>query len=207
MFPSFYTHVALVISCVIFSLSLFSFIKRHDYLFQSTQISIGNIDQFQIHAPNIRNKRLLDISNEQTNEKILREKVLGSNKTLPSILHRFTFINPPRPVCIYPKDTKHFMIIIVLSRGLNFDYRQAIRATWGRNGKYKKNNIYLQTIFFVGTDDNVQLAIRDEQAIFNDVIEIGNFLFTLSGSKNRCSQMILIDLADISDHTSFQTTV
>jgi len=65
------------------------------------------------------------------------------------------------------------MIILVLSRGLNFDYRQAIRATWGRNGKYKKNNIYVQTIFFVGTDDSVQSAIRNEQAMFNDVVEIG----------------------------------
>jgi hypothetical protein len=76
------------------------------------------------------------------------------------------------------------MIMIVLSRGLNFDYRQAIRGTWGRNGKYLISNIYVQTIFFVGTDDTVQSAIRDEQAIFNDVIEIGtvfkNYLFSYS---------------------------
>jgi len=175
----FYTHIILVISCVIFSFSLFSFIKRiqtHHYIFQSTKISINynNHDyQTQIPAFTIRNKKLPDISNEQINEKFLREKILGSNKTFHSILHRFTFINPPKTVCTYPKDTQHFMIIVVLSRGLNFDYRQAIRATWGRKEEYKQSTIYVQTIFFVGIDDSVQSAVRDEQAMFNDVIEIG----------------------------------
>jgi hypothetical protein len=64
------------------------------------------------------------------------------------------------------------MIIIVLSHALNLDYRQAIRATWGRKGKYKSNNIFVQTIFFVGIDDSLQSAIRNEQSLFNDVIEI-----------------------------------
>lgn len=179
MFSSFYTHIAVVISCIIFSFSLFLFIKRsqtHHYIYISTQTSNNyyyHDSQNQIPIVNIRNKKLSNRLNEQINEKFLREKVLGSNKTFQSILHRFTFINPPKTVCIYPKDTKNFLIILVLSRGLNFDYRQVIRATWGRNGKFKKNNIHVKTVFFVGTDDTVQLAIRDEQAMFNDVIEIG----------------------------------
>jgi hypothetical protein len=179
MVSSFYIHIVLIVSCVIFSFSLFSFIKHnqtHHYVFSSTQTSSSynyHDYQSQITTFTIRNKKPSNRLNEQTNEKFLQEKVLGSNKTFQSILHRFTFINPSKSVCIYPNDTQHFMIILVLSRGLNFDYRQAIRATWGRNGKYKKNNIYVQTIFFVGTDDSVQSAIRNEQAMFNDVVEIG----------------------------------
>jgi hypothetical protein len=187
MFSSFYTHVVLVISCVIFSFSFFSFVKRiqtSHHLFESTPISINYKYQSEISPRYIRNKRLPDTSNEQTNDKFLREKVLGSNETLSSTLHRFTFINPPKRVCRHSDETKDVMIMIVLSRGLNFDYRQAIRGTWGRNGKYQISNIYVQTIFFVGTDDTVQSAIRDEQAIFNDVIEIGtvfkNYLFSYS---------------------------
>ena len=110
--------------------------------------------------------------NKQMRENI-SEKILGSNERNSSIFNRFTFINPLKSICTNLQDTKHSMIIVVLSRGLNFDYRQAVRATWGRNRNYKSSNIYIQTVFFVGTADSVQLAIRNEQAMFNDVIEIG----------------------------------
>jgi hypothetical protein len=176
----FYAHIVLAISCITFILSFIVFINRiqtHHNLLQSDEtIVIYNYDDSQIQPPSydiINRNKNSDTSDEQTNEKLLREKVLGSNKTFNTILDRLTFINPPKLVCVYPKFTEHFMLILVLSRGLNFDYRQAIRATWGRNGKFKKSNISVKTIFFVGTDDTVQSAIRNEQAIFNDVIEIG----------------------------------
>jgi len=177
MFSSFCIHVVLVISCVLFTFSYFSFIKRaqtYPNAFQSTKTSLipnytDSVSQFS--SFNITNKNL---PNEQTvDERFLREKILGSSKIHNSILNRFTFINPQKSVCSYPKDTQHFMIIVILSRGLNFNFRQAIRATWGHNGKHKGSHIYVQTVFFVGTDDTVQSAIRDEQAMFNDVIEIG----------------------------------
>jgi hypothetical protein len=167
MFSSFYTHVVLVVSCVIFSCSFISFVKR----IQTTNyLTESSINQPRIRALNNDDKNRFD---EQTNDKLLREKVLGSDKTLASILHRFTFLNPPKSVCSYSEDTEHLMIIIVLSRALNFDYRQAIRGTWGVNGEYEISRIHIQTIFFVGIDDSVRSAIRDEQTIFNDVIEIG----------------------------------
>jgi hypothetical protein len=174
MLSSFYTHIALFISCVIFLFSFVSFIIRiqtHSDLFQSTQTLI---------IPNHQESQTTQITNltntpdVQTDDIFLREKILGLNRTNQTVFDRFIFINSPKVTCNYVEDTQHFMVIIILSRALNFDYRQVIRATWGRNGKYKLSNIYVQTVFFVGTDDSVQSAIRNEQAIFNDVIEIGN---------------------------------
>lgn len=175
MFSPFYTHIVLVVSCVIFSYSFVSFVKRiqtSDYLYQSTESPTDYEYQQRVPVSNNENRKSREDSND---DKLLREKILGSSKTSSSILHRFIFLNPPKSVCNYSdlEDTNYFMIIVVLSRALNFDYRQAIRGTWGRNGKCKTSHIHIQTIFFVGTDDSVQTAIRDEQAIFNDVIEIG----------------------------------
>ena len=175
MFSSVFTHIVLVISCVIFLLSFVRFINRiqtHHTLYRSETFIINHYDESPIQSSTVHIPRKTH-SDEPTNERVRRENVLGSNKTYETILDRLTFIEPPEPACIYPKETQHFMLILVLSRGLNFDYRQSIRATWGRTQKYKRNNIYVKTLFFVGTDDSVQLAIRDEQRTFNDVIEIG----------------------------------
>ncbi|CAF0778049.1 unnamed protein product [Rotaria sordida] len=174
-----YTHVLLIISCIIFFFSAISFIKRiqiHSNLTQPTQIlsvydNHHSQNQFSSYTT-IINKNHLNTSDEQINERFLNKKVLALNKTYNSILDRLTFINPPKSICIYPKHTQNFIVFIVLSRALNFDFRQAIRATWGRNGKYKQYNIHVQTIFFVGTDDSVQSAIRLEQSLFNDVVEV-----------------------------------
>ena len=178
MSSSFYTHIGLLISCIIFSFSLFSLIKRiqtdHDFICSSTQRSIHkNSVEHQNYTFTFENRKIFNRLNDEQNEKSIREKILGSNKTFQSILHRFTFINPPKLICNYPKNTENFLIILVLSRGLNIDFRQVIRATWGRNRKYKQNNIYIKTIFFVGIDDSVQYAIQDEQIMFNDVVQIG----------------------------------
>ncbi|CAF0977884.1 unnamed protein product [Adineta steineri] len=174
MFSPFCTHLILIVSCVVFIFSYFSYIKRIQTYQQSLQLtsklltSTSNDFQNQFSSINLTTKTITDT----TDEKLLREKILGSSDINHSMLSRFTFINPPKPVCNYPKYTQQFMIIVVLSRGINFDYRQVIRATWGRNGKYKNYNIFIQTIFFVGTDDTVQLAVRNEQAMFNDVVEM-----------------------------------
>ena len=176
MLSSVYIHVVLIVSCVIFSFSFIVFIQRlhtPHYRHKSNRQSIISNYEKQYTISSTRINQFWNTSDAQINENILREKVLGSDKASQSILHRFSFINPPKLVCNYPQDTQNFLIIIVLSRGLNFDYRQAIRGTWGRSGPYDEYNIHVKTIFFVGTDDTVQLAIRDEQAMFNDVIEIG----------------------------------
>lgn len=179
MSSSFYTHIGLLISCIIFLFSLFSLIKRlptdHHLTYSSTRRSIHKKcdDDHNNYTFTFENRNIFNSLNDEQNENLLRKKVLGENKTSQSILHRLKFINPPKPICNYPKDTDNFLIILVLSRGLNFDFRQVIRATWGRNRIYKQNNIYVQTIFFVGIDDSVQYAVQDEQILFNDVVQIG----------------------------------
>lgn len=172
MHSSFYIHIALVFSSIIFSFSFFSLIKR---LPAYRDVSLSSKIRIRINS-NSHNSSIIfktKIRKKETNDEYLQEKILGSNKTSQSILHRFKFINPSKLICNYPNDTQNFMIILILSRGLNFDYRQVIRATWGRNGKYKKTHIHIKTVFFVGTDDSVQLALRTEQTMFNDVVEVG----------------------------------
>jgi hypothetical protein len=177
MLSSFYIHTVLVISCVVFAYSLVTFILRLENrynLFQDKPtVLVYNYDQTGLFSLKNLSKHATDFPVIPTSEMYLRKQILGSNETNSSIFNRFTYINPSKSVCTHLNHTKNSLIIIVLSPALNFDYRQAIRATWGRNGKYKFSNIYIQTIFFVGTDDSVHLGIRNEQEIFNDVIEIG----------------------------------
>ena len=173
MFSPFYTHIVLVISCVIFSCSFVSFVKRiqsPNYLYQSTENPADYVYRQRSSVTDNEDRKFREDSIMRNR---FEKKFSVSSKTLSSILHRFIFLNPPKLICNDSEDTDHLMIIIVLSRALNFDYRQAIRGTWGQNGKYKHSRIHIQTIFFVGTDDSVISGIRDEQAIFNDVIEIG----------------------------------
>ncbi|CAF4369560.1 unnamed protein product, partial [Adineta steineri] len=132
MFSPFCTHLILIVSCVVFIFSYFSYIKRNQTYQQSLQLtstlltSTSHDFQNQFSSINLTTKTITDT----TDEKLLREKILGSSDINHSMLSRFTFINPPKPVCNYPKYTQQFMIIVVLSRGINFDYRQVIRATW-----------------------------------------------------------------------------
>ncbi|UJR33567.1 hypothetical protein I4U23_021005 [Adineta vaga] len=175
MFLSFFIHIFLIFSCFVFLYSYYSYLQHipadENFIQLTTTISLTakNESQIEFTSFNITTKT----STISTDEQFLRDKILHSNTKSSSMLNRFTFNNPSKPICNYPNDTEHFMVIVVLSRAINFDYRQVIRATWGRNGKYKTSKIHIQTVFFVGTDDNVQTAIRDEQAMFNDVVEIG----------------------------------
>jgi len=171
MRSSFYTHIVLYISCILFIFSFFTFLihlKIHFNPFQSKQtVLIHNDYPIQAAFPQTKHTK-----NYFTDDLSLRQKILGTNSKQRSIFNRFTYLNPPKLSCRNLKNPNNSMIIIVLSRALNLDYRQAIRATWGREGKYKSNNISVQTIFFVGIDDSLQSAIRNEQNLFNDVIEI-----------------------------------
>lgn len=177
-----YIHIILLISCAVFSYSAFAFIKRVQAS-RNLIPSQRNLLIYDYHEPekqgfnyvNLYNQTQSDASNGQIDEKTLRQRVFGSEKAKNPILDRFTYINPPKPICNYPMNTDDYVIFIVLSRGLNFDFRQAIRATWGRNGKQKGYNTQIQTIFFVGTHDGVDKTIRLEQEAFNDVVEISKF--------------------------------
>jgi hypothetical protein len=171
MRSSFYIQIVLYIVCILFIFSFFTFLtnlKIHFNLFQSKQtVLIHNYYSIQATFPQIKHAKTYF-----TDDLSLRQKILGTNSKKHSIFNRFTYLNPPKLSCRNLQNPNNSMIIIVLSHALNLDYRQAIRATWGRKGKYKSNNIFVQTIFFVGIDDSLQSAIRNEQSLFNDVIEI-----------------------------------
>ncbi|CAF0751031.1 unnamed protein product [Adineta ricciae] len=175
MFSSFNIHFALLVSCIIFLISIYSYLQHlendHTLIPSSFTVSLSTAESSSILSSSlsVTTRQFSSIPDEQS----LREKVLHSHEKDPSMLSRFTFINPPESICNYPNDTEQFMIIVVLSRAINFDYRHVIRATWGRNGKYKKSKIHIQTVFFVGTDDHAQAAVRDEQVLFHDVVEVG----------------------------------
>lgn len=177
MLSPLYTHILLIISALIFLFAFSSFFFRlSSDVPEHSQTIVVYIDpdmQDKVITNSIPNSNLFNNSKEQINELFLGGNVVKSNQTSHSILDRFTFINPTKPICVYPNETENVVIIVVLSRALNFDHRVAIRATWGRSGKYKDYNIHVKTIFFVGTDDSVQLAIQSEKSMFNDVVEIG----------------------------------
>ncbi|CAF3302184.1 unnamed protein product [Rotaria socialis] len=176
MLLSFYLHIVLLISFTIFSFVAVSFIQRirtENNLSSLTPSASVHDAQIELHSvANGTNKSPSNASVARIDESNLRENIFGSPKAKNPILDRLTFINPPNTVCIYPNNMENYMIFIVLSRAFNFDFRQAIRGTWGRSEKYKGYNTTIKTIFFVGIDDSVQSAVRLEQARFNDVIEI-----------------------------------
>lgn len=163
MLLSLSTNIGLLCSWLIFLLSLYLFVDRDEI----EEIQTFDAYPVGIHRSKPRNAK------QDLYGGYRRRQILDFNKTRPSMLHRFTYSNPSKSICTHLTDTEHLLIFIVLSRGLNFDYRQAIRTTWGRNGNYSTGRIHVQTIFFVGIDDSVQSSINDEQAIFNDVVEIG----------------------------------
>ena len=162
---SFCTNLVLLCSVFIFLVSLFLIIRRH--------AEFEDISQWDDEQNFRFNQSTFASEKSDVHDEYLRKNILRLNKTNLSMLDRFTFSNPPESICAKFNDTEHTMIIIVLSRALNFDYRLAIRATWGQNRKSPTSSIYIQTIFFVGIDDDLQSAIQDEQRLFNDVIEIG----------------------------------
>ena len=176
---SFYIHLVLLLACAVFFYSLVALLLRSQFhlnLFQMKKHFWIDDDDYLIQTKlfTLRetSNELANFSVRSNNELPLRRKILGTDSKMHSIFNRFEFINPPKSICTNLQDPNNSMIIIVHSRALNFDYRQAIRATWGRNGKYKSSDIFIQTIFFVGIDDSLQSAIRHEQILFNDVIEI-----------------------------------
>ena len=178
MLLSFYTHVLFLISAVIFSCSFISFIQRLPFfngVFRTpTSLSMPSIVSFDEHLS-------MELQQHRREQLRIRERLTprqplnhsGLGKKVVSVLDRFTFVNPPHPICDYAGNREQYLIFVVLSRASNFDFRQAIRATWGRNGKLNRNRIYVQTVFFVGTNDGFQTPIRMEQDMFNDVVEIG----------------------------------
>lgn len=177
MLLSFYTHIFFLISALIFSCSLISFVKRLQ-LFDEF-FSIGIAEKF--HSFHHFEQFSFEIQQKQIDERRIREKIENRRpknesifeKNISSILDRFTFSNPSKPICKSSTNAEQSLIFVILSRASNFDFRQAIRATWGRNGKLKRSRIHVQTIFFVGTNDGFQVPIRMEQELFNDVVEIG----------------------------------
>lgn len=171
MFLSLFTHILFTISCVIFTYSCFSFVVRiqvAEFSFQlDEQLSWNTHHQYKLFKL-VENETAFILPNKPAQIKI-------SVKENPTILDRFSFVNPPLPVCKDTYGTDNFMIILVLSRSVNIDYRHVIRATWGAEGVHTTTSLHIKTIFFVGIDDASRSTIQLEQKMFNDVIEIGKF--------------------------------
>ena len=171
MRSSFYINIILFIACISF-LTVLIRLENRFKTYQSNQtFGIHHYHKSQHKFSSTKNVSKLTV--EQINEISLRQKILGTNIKNHSIFNHFTFINPPKLNRTKLRNLNNSMIIVVLSRALNFDYRQVIRATWGRKDKYKSSNILIETIFFVGIDDSTESAVRNEQILFNDVVEIG----------------------------------
>jgi hypothetical protein len=179
MLLSFYAHVSFVVSIVVFVFSLLSFLWRF-----RNDCSPHEVCQHwwfnNQPIPTMPTVSVVHQENIQQNEDVRRRQVLGADQEFVSLFDRFTFVNPYNMMRFDTNTMERTVLIIVLSRAINFNFRQTIRATWGRNAKYKSSSIDVRTLFFVGLDDSVRLAIRNEQALFRDVIEIGN-------APNRCT--------------------
>lgn len=166
-------HIILIISLIFLLFSLLNLVQRS----QKQQVNIFQLKQ-TIYIHNDYNDSKQNLSNSsQENQINYRRNILGTDSPLKSIFNRFEYINPSKLMCNQLKSPENSLIIIVLSRALNLDYRQAIRATWGRNHYYSRNNLTVHTIFFVGIDDSLESAIRIEQTLFNDIVEISENRF------------------------------
>lgn len=65
--------------------------------------------------------------------------------------------------------TRPFLIIVVHSAPGNFQKRNAIRDTWGRQTPF------IATIFLLGASDMYEDSLKKESSIYNDIVQ-GNFL-------------------------------
>ena len=162
-----WTHMILLISLILLFFSILNLFLRsqtHVNIFQSQQtIYIRNeyIQEAKNSSPNVQDSEINS-----------RQNILGTDSRSKSIFNRFEYVNPSNLFCNHLTSPENTLVIIVLSRALNLDYRQAIRATWGRNHHYTTTNITVHTVFFVGIDDSLESAIRIEQSLFNDIVEI-----------------------------------
>ena len=62
--------------------------------------------------------------------------------------------------------------IIVMSKAVSIEVRDAVRRTWGFDRAYANNTLRIKTFFLVGTDDFMTQRIRMEQVMFDDVIHV-----------------------------------
>lgn len=64
------------------------------------------------------------------------------------------------------------MTILVLSKAVNIEVRDAIRRTWGFYRFYRDKKLRIKILFLVGIDDFMTQRIRMEQIVFDDVIQV-----------------------------------
>ena len=62
--------------------------------------------------------------------------------------------------------------IMVLSKAVSIEVRDAVRRTWGFDRAYCNNTLRIKIFFLVGTDDFMTQRIHMEQIVFDDVIHV-----------------------------------
>ena len=159
--------VILLLSFLVCTIQLPTYVHAH-----SGRETISVFKRSQQPVISNPSQNLRNWSSNRTTTKSIAHFPLHSNAS-SSILRRLTFLNPAQPICASLTDTNMTLMLIVLSNAIHFNHRQAIRATWGRTGKHGSYTTHVKAVFFVGTDDRAQTAIRNEQALFGDVVEIG----------------------------------
>ena len=104
---------------------------------------------------------------------------LNPNQTASSItepkeegfLSNIEFSNSPY-LSIESLKAHHAIPIMVLSKAVSIEVRDAIRRTWGFNRRYLNDTLQLKVLFLVGTDDFMTQRTRMEQVVFDDVIQV-----------------------------------
>ncbi|CAF1446788.1 unnamed protein product [Didymodactylos carnosus] len=86
----------------------------------------------------------------------------------PSVVNILRFTNPAH--LVLNTFEAPFVPIIVLSKAVNVEVRDAIRRTWGFERLY--NDTLLKTFFLVGTDDFMTHRLEMEQLVFDDIIQV-----------------------------------
>jgi hypothetical protein len=87
------------------------------------------------------------------------------------ILSIIEFVNSPY-LSLTALAMPNIIIIVVLSKAVNIEVRDAIRRTWGFNRSYFNNGLRVKILFLVGTDDFMTNRVRMEQVVFDDVIQV-----------------------------------
>lgn len=145
-FFSFSITVLIILSILVQKFSFHSYYIQHKEYNEISTININHgtlsLPENIITSPNYFTKDI-------TNEKYLREEVLGKNMTHNSVFNHLKFINTPKPIYSSLQNPNDSIKIIVLSQTNNFDIPQAIRATWGRATKYESTNIFVQANFLL----------------------------------------------------------
>ena len=93
-----------------------------------------------------------------------------SKKSQAGVMATLEFRNSP--FLAFELIPVNFIPIMVISKAVNIEVRDAIRRTWGFYRQYRNNTLRIKILFIIGTDDFMSQRIIMEQNVFDDVIQV-----------------------------------